>query len=30
VVFELKKKVEDKHTRQAMLYLLLANWHASR
>jgi hypothetical protein len=29
VVFELKKKVEEKNANQAMLTLLLANWHAS-
>ena len=30
VVFELKKKVEPKNANQAMLTLLLANWHAHR
>ena len=30
VVFELKKKVEPKNANQAMLTLLMANWHANR
>ena len=30
VVFVLKEKVEEKNANQAMLTLLLANWHANR